>query len=162
MTKTKGLPPKKRTLRTTPNKGKKLTGNQWQNTPIQHAFMDYWINPTSTSFGNAYESAIRAGYSSKYANQLTAPIVNNKWILEYKRKLEFTPEHIIQGIQELALNAENSRSPDDTRLKAYETLGKIHGIVDGKSKTTVINVIPILGGQSVTDTNAPAATVIDL
>lgn len=146
---TKGLKPKQRKM-ATKKPGKKLTGNQWQNTPQQHKFMDGWINPISKTFGNAYESAIQAGYSPYYANRITAPTMLNKWIEEYRRKLEFTPEHINQGIQQLAIRANDSKSPDDTRLKAYETLAKIHGMIDNKNQQTTVTIVqPILGGASV-------------
>lgn len=129
--------------------GKKLTANQWQNTPQQHLFMDNWITPTSTTFGNAYQSAINAGYSTYYATQITAPAVLNQWIKDYTRKLDFGPEHIKQGLQQLAITARDSKSPDDTRLKAYEILAKITGMIDNKNvNVTQVNVQPILGGES--------------
>lgn len=145
---TQGLRPKDRKL-ATQTKGKKLTGNQWQNTPQQETFMENWLTPSSATFGNAFQSAMNAGYSRYYAAQLASPAVLNKWITEYKKKIEFGPEHINQGIQQLAIQANDSRSPDDTRLKAYETLAKIHGMIDGKHNTTVNIVQPILGGASV-------------
>ena len=149
----KGLKPKNRALATTAPKHtikKKLTANQWQNTPQQHLFMDSWINPTSDTFGNAYHSALKAGYSKHYATVLTAPMTLNKWIEEYRRKLDFGPEHIKQGIQTIALVANNSKSPDDTRLKAYETLARIGGMLDNNRGNVSVTVVqPILGGQSV-------------
>lgn len=151
--KTKGLKPKDRKLQTTPpthTKLKKLTANQWQATPQQHKFMDSWINPKSPTFGNAYESAKQAGYNDRYAAQISSPSINNKWIQEYQKKLNLTEEHIRQGIQQLAIRANDSRSPDDTRLKAYETLARISGMIDSKNSITVVNVQPILGGESVT------------
>jgi len=142
----KGLNPKDRKMATT-SKGK-LTGNQWQNTPQQTKFMEHWLDPRSATFGNAYKSAIEAGYKPQYANQLASPSINNKWIQEYTKKLNLTDEHIKQGIQQLAIRANQSRSPDDTRLKAYETLARISGMIDNKG-TTVNIVQPILSGLSV-------------
>ena len=144
---TKGLKPKQRKLATTTNKTK-LTANQWQNTPQQHEFMEAWLEPSSDTFGNAYKSAIKAKFSPHYATIISSPTVNNKWITEYVRRLNLTEEHIRQGISKLALSANNSRSPDDTRLKAYETLAKIQGLIDSKGSTTNVIVQPILGGQS--------------
>lgn len=123
--------------------------NQWSDTPKQHLFMEKWTNPNSPTFGNAHKSALEAGYSPYYANQLASPAVNNKWMQAYKRRLNLTEEHIRAGISQLALKAEDSRSPDDTRLKAYETLAKISGMIDSKSGTTVNIVQPILGGNSI-------------
>lgn len=147
-TKTKGLKVRERKLATTTDKSK-LTANQWQSTPQQTKFMEQWLTPTSGTFGNAYRSAIAAGYKEHYALQLASPSVNNKWITEYAKKLNLTDEHIRQGIQSLALSANNAKSPDDTRLKAYEILAKISGMVDNRGgSTTNILVQPILGGAS--------------
>lgn len=147
---TKGLKPKDRKLATTTRKTK-LTANQWQNTPQQTKFMEHWLDPESETFGNAYKSAMLAGYKPYYANQLASPAVNNKWIQAYTKRLNLTDEHIKQGISKLAMKANDSRSPDDTRLKAYEILAKITGMIDSKG-TTVNIVTPILGGESVKPT----------
>lgn len=112
--------------------------------------MDSWLNPMSDTFGNAHKSALKAGYNERYAAQISSPAVNNAWIQEYTRKLDFGPEHIKQGIQQLAIRAQDSRSPDDTRLKSYEILAKIHGMIDSKNTGVIVNVVqPILGGESV-------------
>lgn len=147
--KTKGLKPKNRSVA----KGNgKLFANQWQNTPQQTEFMSYWLDLDSETFGNAYQSALRAGYSNQYANQLASPSINNKWIQEYTNRLNLTDEHIRQGIQQLALKAQDSRSPDDTKLKAYELLAKISGLVDNKQgNTTNVLIQPILAGKSTPD-----------
>lgn len=151
--KTKGLKPKNRKLATTTKntKKKKLTANQWQNTPQQTKFMEHWLDPRSETFGNAHKSALLAGYNERYAAQIASPAVNNLWIQAYTKKLNLTEEHIKQGIQNLAVQAENSRSPDDTRLKAYEVLARIQGILDNKNQTNVTLVQPILSGQSLGD-----------
>ena len=147
-----GLKPSKRKLATTVRpqaKRGKLTANQWQNTPQQNKFMANWISPASQTFGNAYTSALEAGYSPHYANRIAAQSMNNKWIEEYRRKLEFGPEHVKQLLQSLAITANNSRSPDDTRVKSLEVLTRVFGMVNDKSSVTVNVVQPILGGESI-------------
>lgn len=160
MAKTKGLKPKDRKLATTTKKNK-LTANQWQNTPQQNAFMAYWIEPSSETFGNTYTSGLKAGYSPNYARQLASPSINNKWLTEYVNKLDYSPEHIKQGIQQIATRANNSKSPDDTRLKAYEILAKITGMLTDKNTLNINNVqmTPILGGKA--STTEADNTVID-
>lgn len=146
----KGEMPKDRKLATT-TKGAKLTANQWQNTPQQHKFMEHWLEPSSKTFGNAYQSALQAGYGDAYASQISSPAVNNKWIQEYTKRLVLSEEHIVAAIQNLALNTDDpidSRSPADTRLKALEILSKIKGMIDQKHNTTNVIVQPILGGLS--------------
>ena len=146
----RGVKPKHRKM-AVKQADKRLQGNQWQATPQQTAFMQAWLSPKSTTFGNAYKSAIQAGYSQRYAQLISTPSVANKWLSEYKNKLNLTDEHIKQGISELAIRADDSRSPDDTRLKAYETLARIHNMLDNRGAITVVNVQPILGGKSAPD-----------
>lgn len=145
---TKGLKPKDRKLAT--KSSGKLTANQWQNTPQQHIFMENWFSPTSPSFGNAYKSALAAGYSDKYAAQISSPAVSNNWIQEYTRRLVLTEDHIIAALSDIATGKQiNSKSPADTQVKALEILGKIKGMIDNKGNTTNVIVTPILNGESV-------------
>jgi len=149
-----GLAPSKRP--TTPAKA-----NQWNATPQQKLFMELWTNPKSDTFGNAYGSALQAGYSAKYAANISIPSVANKWIREYNEGTEFTDKHIKNGIQAIALNPSQAKSPDDTRLKAYELLAKIQGMTNPKANVTNnIVVTPILNGMSVNakDTKASKGT----
>lgn len=123
------------------------TKYKWKGNKKQRLAMELWVNPTSETFGNAYRSFLAAGFSPSYSKNVVGQAP--KWISEYIDKLELSPEHIKQGISEIALNAPNSRSPDDTRLKAFEVLADIAGI-SGKSKggAQVTIVQPILGGAS--------------
>lgn len=152
--KRKGKPPLQRKLATTTKKTK-LTANQYQATPQQDMFMDYWTNPKHTAtFGNAYESALKAGYSPKYAIKITAPTTTNQWITEYRKGLNLTPEHITKKLEDIALNENNnSKSPADTQLKGLELLMKIHNLGDSKQlQINNIQVTPILGGLTQANT----------
>ena len=40
--------------------------------PQQEAFLSYYTNPKSETFGNAYQSAIKAKYAEEYAQTITA------------------------------------------------------------------------------------------
>lgn len=110
-------------------------------------FMELWTSPNSETFGNVYKSGIAAGFSKSYAKNLLN--VAPKWLSTYIDRTNFTNDHIKMALQELATNAPDSRSPDDTRLKSLEILAKIQGMIDNKGgNTTNILVQPILGGQS--------------
>ena len=65
-------------------------------TPKQNKFMDAWLNVDSKTFGNAYQSGIAVDYSDNYSRQLTAR--GNKWMTEYVRRTDLTPEHINQAL----------------------------------------------------------------
>lgn len=125
----------------------------------QRLFIDYWINPESETFANAYQSALRAGFAPTYAMNMTGQAP--KWLSESINKLELHPEHIKQGISKIATGEINSRSVDDTRLKAYELLAKYSGM--DKDKHVNITVVqPILGGQSTHIDNDPKQPIIDI
>lgn len=123
------------------------TRYKWKGNSKQKLAMDNWINPTSKTFGNAYQSFLEAGFSPSYARNVLS--LTPKWLSEYIERIDFKPEHIKQGIQQIAVAAPDSKSPDDTRLKAYELLGKIAGLIDTKNGPVTVNVVqPILGGTT--------------
>lgn len=157
-----GPKPKDRKLIKQPKPGKKLTANQWANTPQQNIFMEAWLEPSSPTFSNAYRSALAAGYSPKYANQIVSRDTGNDWIREYVRASFMGSDHIVKAFQDMYLNPKsynNSRSPGDTRLKALELLSKITGLLDGNQQTNITIVQPILGGAS--STEAPKHVDVD-
>jgi topoisomerase IA-like protein len=41
-------------------------------TPQQELFISYYTNPTSATFSNALQSALKAGYSQEYSESITA------------------------------------------------------------------------------------------
>lgn len=114
--------------------------------PKQRNTIENWINPKSETYGNLYKSAVKAGFRRSYALNLTS--VKPEWLYETVDSIQLDPEHITQGVQALSMAAPDSRSPDDTRLKAYELLAKLKGMVDNKGQTTNVIVQPILGGAS--------------
>lgn len=121
----------------------------WKDNKKHRAFIEYWTNPQSETFGNVYRSGLAAGFSKTYSMNIVhlAP----KWLSKSIERLNLDAEHIKQGIQEIALKTDDpvdSRSPADTRLKAYEILAKIAGMIDNKQSTTNVIVQPILGGLS--------------
>lgn len=153
MSGTKGLKSTDRKLATVPKTGKKLTANQWQNTPKQQLFLDLYLDINSPgTFGNSYASAIQAGYNHGYAVKITAPSNITKWLVEYRKRNNYTEDHIKQLLQALANDPEhynNSKDPAMARIKSMELLSKILGLTDNKSPLNVTLVQPILSGNSV-------------
>ena len=115
--------------------------------PKQRLTLDYWLTPTSETFGNLYQSCVKAGFAPKYA--LNISHLNPLWLSETLEQVELRPEHIKQGVTKIATGEINSRSVDDTRLKAYELLGRYAGIDNNKNTTNITLVQPILAGASV-------------
>lgn len=48
--------------------------------PRQSLFLSYYLDPTSETFSNALQSALRAGYAQEYAESLTSLMPN--WLSE--------------------------------------------------------------------------------
>ena len=48
--------------------------------PKQQAFLEYYVDPKSSSFSNAKESALKAGYSKEYAKNITGQMPD--WLSE--------------------------------------------------------------------------------
>lgn len=65
------------------NKTNPNSANQYQLDPRQKLCWDSYINPRSETFGNAYQSAIKAGYEKGTAEQITG----FKWFVEKTRRL---------------------------------------------------------------------------
>lgn len=143
MAATKGLIPTKRKLANS----KTAVANQWQNTPKQLQFMKNWLDPQSPTFGNTYQSGIMAGYSENYANQMSA--IGLKWLTGFNRKSRLELEHLEAKLIDMINNTPNSKSPDDTKVKAIELYAKITGKLESKNVVNVNFVQPILGGKSV-------------
>jgi hypothetical protein len=127
--------------------------------PKQRQTIYYWTTPTSETYGNLYKSAVLAGFRPSYALNITH--LRPSWLSETMESLQLEEEHIRQGIQHIATKPViESRSPDDTRLNAYELLGEITGMI-GKNKGTTTNILvqPILGGVSAQTDKKPTHTV---
>ncbi len=124
--------------------------NQWTVTPKQQRFVEYWLSSNSISFGNAYKSAIRAGYSHHYAKVITAQHTNLLWVRDARRRLvHMQPDHITYQLQELAMNA----SETSVRLTALDKLARIHGMYTRKLDTadyTIISSVP----RPISDSNS--------
>ena len=116
--------------------------NQYTNTPKQNLFLSNYLEPTSPTFANAYQSAIQAGYKHYYAKQIASPSVHNDWLQEHTNKQEYKLQHILASVIKIADTSEtDSKSPDDTRLKALELLAKLQGhMIERKQVASVVVV----------------------
>ncbi len=110
-------------LRTNNSQVKKA--NQWQGTPQQEKWLLYYLDPKSPTFGNPYASAMEAGYSEKYSRMIASPSVGNLWVKEARNIISLKPEHIIQKLQEFAID-NNEKS--EVQLRALELLAKTQGM----------------------------------
>ena len=70
----KKAPPAKPVTKKKSTRRKKVgkRGNQYALDPRQDLFLAKFLDPESTTFGNAQQSALKAGYKPHYAKQITA------------------------------------------------------------------------------------------
>lgn len=119
----------------------------------QRRFAEYYAQS-----GNAAQSAIKAGYSEKYAGQNADKLLKNTNIAEYIKQLseKAQDERIMTAKERQALLSDIAKDDDNTpsdRIKAVDTLNKMTGEYTVKVDTTVktssklADVFKQLGGE---------------
>ena len=116
------------------NKGK--VASQWTQTEQQEKWLNYYMDPKSPSYANAYASAIRAGYS-RWAAQKMETKDCQKWVAEAKNMMRLTPEHLKQQLQMIIVN---DISKDADKISAIKLLGKEHNMFVDKQVTAHIGI----------------------
>ena len=123
-----------------PRKTIKRTNRLAKIDPKQDMFAALYFSPRLNGkpnplFGNAYRSALEAGYTDGTAIKIVSSTEDKIWVREaYNKMVQFKPEHTIKQLEDIAM------SPDEytrDRLKALEMLGKIQGIFIDRQQTEV-------------------------
>ena len=123
----------------------------------QKKFAEYYAQS-----GNAAESAVKAGYSAKYANTNASKLLQNTTIANYIKELseKLKDERIMTAkdrqvlLSDIARDDENE--PND-RIKAVDTLNKMTGEytvkVDAKVEQSekLADVFKELGGEGLSE-----------
>ena len=127
----------KKVVRTTPPKHYSIESD-----PKKQRWLEYYYNPNSETYSNAYRSGIKAGFSESYSRSLKSPSMNHKWtaIDNYTDRQSMQPEHIISSYEKIILQSPK----EENQLKALEMLAKIKGmLVDKKliATTTIEDVL---------------------
>lgn len=110
----------------------------------QRLFFELWLgDPNGETYGNAYQSALLAGFKDNTARIITTQARNLKWVQEGLQLFSnLEPEHIFRGIQQIAL----SSAYDRDKLSAYALMAKIKGMTNEHNETTVnvkfLNSVP--------------------
>ena len=119
-----GLEPAKRTQLSNKN------ANQWTITPKQIKFTELWLTPGSETFGNAYQSAVHAGFSVSTAIKISSNALGLEWVQAAKKRLiTLEPSHTIKALEHMALHSKQDRD----KIKALELVGKIQGLFVDRS-----------------------------
>lgn len=106
-------------------------------TERQKKFAEYYAQS-----GNAAQSAVKAGYSEKYANTNASKLLQNTTIQEYIKQLaeKAQDNRIMTAKERQALLSDIAKNDDNApsdRIKAVDTLNKMTGEYTVKVDTTV-------------------------
>lgn len=97
--------------------------NQWDKTltPRQILFLKNYLNPSSPTFSNALQSAIKSGFSKEYSRQIAS--IKNEWITESIRQEDLLSKAESNLQEFLASNEDKKIKADITKFVA-ERVGK--------------------------------------
>lgn len=108
-------------------------GNQHAIDPRQSLFLANYINPKSKTFGNAFQSALKAGYSKDYSENITK--MSPAWLPEALKKVDMLSK-AVRNLDEM-LDME-------TIAPAFSMMGKPLIMPDGqpvmKRNTEILKV----------------------
>lgn len=102
-------------------------------TPQQELFLSYYTNPKSDTFSNAKQSALKAGYSEEYSNNITGQLPD--WLSESLGDMKRLrkAERVLDRILELdPLDQEGK--VDNALLKTQADVGKFFSKALDKKK----------------------------
>lgn len=113
------------------------TGNQWQATQRQQDWLSYYMNPKSETWGNAYQSALRAGYSESYARVIMSDSVALEWVKQARNIMRLNPEHLKVALAQII---NDPYSKDSDKIAAIKLLGQDQGMFVQKQ---LVGVVPL-------------------
>lgn len=98
--------------------------------PKAEIFTQFFLSPTSTTFMNARGSAIRAGYSEHYANNMT--VQRPKWYVsitesaDYRRAkmLDLAEKNLLESVESYSDDKDDKKLKHDATKFIAERLGK--------------------------------------
>lgn len=115
---------------------KGVTANQWTNSPQQNEFLRFYLDPEQEeTWGNAYLSATKAGYSDSYASSIIS--IAPQWIQQANNIVKLQPEHLKLALASIA-NSKYEKASD--RIQAIKLLGIDQGMFVQKQLVGHVNV----------------------
>lgn len=97
--------------------------------PQRLLFKENYCNPGSETFGNAYQSAIKAGFEDSYAKVIASPGTGNEWVKEIIKTSEMLS--LAEGVLKETLEMDCA---DDKYLKIKQDSAKFVAGRLGKGK----------------------------
>lgn len=131
--KRKGVVPAKRKL----TKDELAQGNQWRATERQMKFIDAYMDPKSETFGNSYQSALKAGFSDTYAASIMKPSVGLEWVKQAYNIMRLEPDHLKMSLAKIVTDPFSSNSD---KIAAIKLLGADQGLFVEKKLIGVVGI----------------------
>lgn len=93
--------------------------NQYLLDPRQKLMWEYYINPKSETFGNAYQSALKANYEEATATQITT----YDWFLDKRRRLNLLSkaEKVLEECLEMPIEVLDWEGHGEDRTQIVKT-----------------------------------------
>jgi hypothetical protein len=107
--------------------------NQYTIDPRQNIFLEHYINPKSKTFSNALQSALKAGYSQEYSENITAQMPD--WLSESlgnNKRLQRAEKVLDDTLDMPAVDEEGK--VDNALLKTKTDVAKFYAKGLGKEK----------------------------
>jgi len=97
--------------------------NQYQLDPRQKLCWDFYVSPKSETFGNAYQSAIKAGYEESYSRTIT----DTEWFRDKVRRLNMLSkaEKVLEEMLELDTKTVKEDDDGEQIIRVDSALVKI-------------------------------------
>lgn len=112
-------------------------GNQWQATEKQVKYIDYYMDPKSETFGNSYQSAIKAGYTESYAANIMKPSVGLEWVKQAYNIMKLEPDHLKMSLAKIITDP---YAKDSDKISAIKLLGQDQGLFVEKKLVGVVGI----------------------
>lgn len=121
------------------DEGTVVQANQWRATEKQLEWLDLYMNPKQTeTYGKAYHSAIKAGYSESYARNMMNPSLALQWVQSARNIMRsMNPEHIRSTLEDILVNKYEKASD---RIAAAKLLGTDQGMFVQKNITAHVGL----------------------
>ena len=89
------------------------------------------------TWGNSYQSAIKAGYSESYARNIMSPSVALQWVQQAKNIVRLNPEHLKMSLVQII---SNKFAKDSDKIAAIKLLGVDQGMFVQKQIVGITNI----------------------
>lgn len=113
------------------------TGNQWQATERQVKYIDSYMDPKSETFGNSYQSALKAGFSESYAANIMKPSVGLEWVKQAYNLMKLEPDHLKMSLAKIVTDP---YAKDSDKISAIKLLGVDQGLFVEKKLVGVVGI----------------------